>query len=101
MVGTKHSDGGFLVCSVVPSIQNSRPAQRRVRPKQGGAVLGRCVDAVYYVRPEYVCVLYQGLAVCSPLDPCAHVAAALNGCWLPPPLCPSDVDAPRVPRLEA
>lgn len=57
MVGTKHSDGGFLVCSVVPTVQNSRPAQRRVRPKQGGAVLGRCVDAVYYVRPEYVCAL--------------------------------------------
>lgn len=38
----------------------------------------RLCDAVLVIK-----VYHQGLTVCSPLDPCGDMSAALNGCWPP------------------
>lgn len=77
MVGTRQSDGGFLVCSVAPSVQNSRPAQRRVGPKQGGAVLHPSIlHLIITVRPD-IDVLYQGL----------HQGLAVVRPSIPVPMC--------------
>lgn len=54
-----HSDGGFLVCSVVPTVQNSRPAQ--FSAAQGQARAGRCCPTSMrrcsLLRPEHVCAV--------------------------------------------
>lgn len=63
------------------------PRKCRVRPKQGGALL-----PPGSLRPEYVHQgRHQGLAVVRPSIP-------VSMCPLPW-MRPSDVDAPRVPRL--
>lgn len=74
------------MCSVVPSVQNSRPAQRRVRPKQGGAVLR---PRSLQQRPD-IDVLYQGLhqglAVIRPSIP-VSMCCLLPWTLAPPPMC--------------
>lgn len=51
-----HSDGGFLVCSAVPTVQNSRPAH--FSAAQGQAQAGRCCPTSMRrcsLRPDCVC----------------------------------------------
>lgn len=75
------------MCSVAPSVQNSRPAQRRFRPKQGGAVLRPKQSTV---RPD-IDVLYQGhhqgLAVVRPSIPVSMFDVVLLPWTLAPPPC--------------
>lgn len=75
---------GFWCVQWPRPVQNSRPAQRRVRPKQGGAVL-RPSNQQY--DPISMCCikvyLHQGLAVVRPSIP-VSMCCCPPGCSLLP-----------------
>ncbi|KAH8770879.1 hypothetical protein F5883DRAFT_51686 [Diaporthe sp. PMI_573] len=89
-------DGGFRCTEWSRQSRILDPRKCRVRPKQGDAVLPPKQSTTRYV-------LHQDLAVATPSIPvlmccslpwCAGVPASLQCA------CPSDVVAPRVPRLD-